>query len=66
MNEHGADGLALVDTTGDGEDEDGAAVRPGVLSALVGDRDNPAQVVAMLASARRDDLDLCATCPDRR
>jgi hypothetical protein len=41
MNEHGADRLALVATTGDGEDKDVAAVCPGVLGPLVGDRDNP-------------------------
>jgi len=41
LDEHGADGLALVDATGDGEEEDVAAERPGVLGALVGNRDNP-------------------------
>jgi hypothetical protein len=40
MDEHGADSLALVDATGDGEDEEVAAERPGVLGALIRHWDN--------------------------
>ena len=40
MNEYRADGLALVGATGNGEDEDVPSVRPGVLGALIGNRDN--------------------------
>jgi hypothetical protein len=40
MDEYRADGLALVGATGNGEDEDVPSVRPGVLGALIGNRDN--------------------------
>jgi hypothetical protein len=40
LDEYGADGLALVDATGNGEEEEVSAERPGVLDALVGYRDN--------------------------
>ena len=40
LDEYGADGLALVGSTGDGEEEDVPPERPGVLGALVGNRDN--------------------------
>jgi len=39
VNEHATDGLALIDTMGDSEDEDVTAERPNVLSPLVGNWD---------------------------
>jgi hypothetical protein len=49
---------------GDSEDEDVTAERPGVLSPLVGNWDKIEPIIAMLAAARRGDLDERTTCAD--